>query len=69
MTKITFLGGLRLAQSGVKVVGGVATVFVGVMVTVVVGGGVVKQEYDFVSTSQVELQYAIKHHPKPSVTL
>lgn len=36
---------------------------------VVIGGGVVKQEYDFVSTPQVALQNAIKHHPKPSVTL
>lgn len=71
LKNITFLGGLTLTQSGVVVVGGVVTVeiLVGVMVAVVIGGGVVKQEYDFVSTSQVALQYAIKHHPKPSVTL
>lgn len=43
-----------------------AVVLIGV---VVIGGGVVKQEYDFVTTSQVALQYALKHHPKPSVTL
>lgn len=57
-----------MVQSGATVVGSVATVgiLVGVLINAVVlngvvvsGGGVVKQEYDFVSTSQVALQYAI----------
>lgn len=38
-------------------------------VVVSLGGGVVVQEYPIFSTSHVALQYAVKHHPKPSVTL
>lgn len=71
-----------MVQSGTIVVGGVGTVgilvegLVGVLLNavvlnglVVIGGVVVKQEDDFVSTAQVALQNAIKHHLKPSVTL
>lgn len=56
---------------GILVAGLVVVLLNGVVLNglVVNGGDVVKQEYDFVSTSQVTLQNAIKHHPKPSVTL
>lgn len=40
-----------------------------IVVLVVVGIDVVGHGLDCISTLQDELQYATKHHPKPSVTL
>lgn len=78
---ITFLGGITSRQSGLYVVveGLVVDTVEGLVpdgvvvlpmvVDNVVGGGVVGHAFDSLLILHVSLQYAVKHHPLPSVTL